>query len=87
VLLPAVIVREDGVATRPKSPGVPLPRSVKLQTVSEPTSPKAPVQFSIEVVACSDRKAKLLPIVSSVPPAGVTKAEYVCAAVFTTTRK
>ena len=75
MLFPAVMLREEGVVARPKSADGPLPLSVKLHTVSEPTSLKAPFQFSIEVVACSDRKAKLLPIVNSVPPEGVTNAE------------
>jgi len=61
-----------------------------LHTVVEPAGVVAkrnPKLLRVVTVFCSVRNAKSDPTVCSVPPGDVTKAEYVCAGIFTVRRK
>src|SRR5262245_4710395 len=67
-----------------------VPPIVKLHTVVDPgveAFTTVPHQSNVVTVFCSVLNAKLVPTVSSEPPAGLTKIEYVRAGTFTTSRK
>src|SRR5579859_861204 len=64
--------------------------TVKLHTFNVPPGVAftlAPQWSRLVTVFCSVRKAKFRPTVCSVPPAGVTKMEYVCAVTLIASRK